>query len=105
MNYKTIALGLIEQNQELYERLRSSKRLLPSMDAYAMELKDSHEAWKASLSRANPGSDPSTISSEAMELAVQELMEHIPSGSPVNEAEPFSLDAAMNFIRRDSQPA
>ena len=40
------------------------------MDAYAIDLKASHEAWKEQLSQARPGSDPSQIASEAMELAI-----------------------------------
>jgi hypothetical protein len=105
MQYKTIALELIREHPEWYERLRSSKRLLPSLDAYAIELKDSHEAWKESLSRARPGSDPRQISGEAMELAIEELRASLPSASPASAADPLSLDAAMSFIRSHSRPA
>ena len=80
--YKTIALELIQEQPELYEQLRSSKRLLPAMDAYAIELKASHEAWKDRLSQARPGSDPSQIASEALELAIEELRDRLPSASP-----------------------
>jgi hypothetical protein len=103
--YKTITLEMLQQNPELYERLRSSKRLLPAMEAYAIELKDIHEEWKKLLSQARPGSDPSQISSEAMEMAMQELRDRLPSGSQPTEADPLSLDAAMSFIRSHSQPA
>ena len=99
MQYKTITLGLIQENPELYERLRSSKRLLPAMDAYAIDLKAFHEAWKDRLSRENPSCDPRQIAGEAMELAVQELSDRLLSASPVDEAQPLSLDAAMNFLR------
>ena len=75
------------------------------MDAYAIELKASHEAWKEQLSQARPGSDPSQIASEAMELAVQELRDRLSSASPADETDPLSLDAAMNFLRRHSPPA
>ena len=75
------------------------------MDTYAIELKASHEAWMDQLSQAKPGSDPSQISSEAMELAIQDLRDRLPSGSQPDEAEPLSLDAAMSFIRRHSPPA
>jgi hypothetical protein len=105
MHYKTIALGLIQEQPELYERLRSSKRLLPAMDAYATELKASHEALKEQLSESRPHSDPSQIASEAMELAVQELIDRLSSASPADETEPLSLGAAMSFIRNPSQPA
>jgi hypothetical protein len=105
MQYKTIALGLIQEQPALYERLRSSKRLLPAMDAYAIELKASHEAWKEQLGQARPVSDPSQIASEAMELATAELQDRLSSESPTDESEALSLDAAMNFLRRHSPPA
>ena len=40
--YKTIALEMIQEQPELYERLRSGKLLLTAMDAYALDLKASH---------------------------------------------------------------
>jgi hypothetical protein len=104
MLYKTIALEMMQENPELYERLRSSKRLLTAMDAYAIELKASHDMWKEQLGQANPNSDPRQTAIEAMELAVQELRDRLPSASPATETEPFSLDAAMNFLRH-SRPA
>jgi hypothetical protein len=105
MQYKTIALELIRDNPTLYESLRSSKRLLPSMDAYAIELKASHEQWMEQMGRARPGSDPNQLAAEALEMAVQELQAHLPSGLPRDEAEPLSLDAAMSHIRRHTSPA
>jgi hypothetical protein len=104
MPYKTIALSLIQESLTLYEQLRSSKRLLPAMDAYAIELKAGHEMWKDQLGRARPGSDPGQIASEAMELAIQDLRDRLHSASPADEAEPLSLDAAMAFLRH-SPPA
>ena len=105
MQYKTIALELIQENPELYEQLRSSKRLLPAMDAWAIELKASHDRWKEQLSQAKPDSDPRQVASEAMELAVQELKDLLPSASTADETEPFSLDAAMNFLRGIRRPS
>jgi hypothetical protein len=104
MLYKTMTLELIQERPELYEKLRSSKMLLTTMDSYAVELKAFHEKWKEQLSRVNPGSDPRQIASEALELAVAELRNRLPSESPLDEAEPLSLDAAMNSIRRHSPP-
>ena len=105
MHYKTITLGLIQEQPALYERLRSSKMLLTAMDAYAIDLKNSHEMWKAQLGQAMPGNDPRLIASEAMELAVQELTDRLSCVSPADETAPLSLDAAMNFLRSHSQPA
>jgi hypothetical protein len=99
MLYKTIALELIQENEALYEQLRSSKRLTTAMDAYASELKASHENWKEQLSEKMPGNDERQIASDAMEMAVQELRDRLPSGSRAAEAGPLSLDAAMNFLR------
>jgi hypothetical protein len=99
MQYQTIAMELILGQPELYEQLRSNKRLLPAIDAYSIELRDSHNLWKARLDQANPGSDSRQIASEAMELAIHELQSLLLSVSPAAEAEPLSLDAAMNFLR------
>jgi hypothetical protein len=99
MQYKTIVHDLIQEQPQLYERFRSSKRLLTAMDAYATELKASHDEWKEQLGKSMPGNDPRQISSEAMERAVQDLRDRLPSGSQANEAGPLSLDAAMNFLR------
>jgi hypothetical protein len=105
MQYKTIALQLIQDSPELYERLRSSKRLLPTMDAYAQDLKASHDAWKERIGRMRPNGDPRQIASEAMELAIDDLQARLPSASPKAEAEPMSLDAAMSFTSRHTPPA
>ena len=105
MQYKTIALELLQEQPALYEQLRSSKRLLPSMEAYATELKAFHDAWKDRISRANPAADPTQIASEALEMAIQDLRDRLPCESPKDEAEPISLDAAMNFLRRHTPPA
>ena len=86
MHYKTIVLELIQDQPQLYEQLRTSKRLLPSMEAYAIDLRASHLAWQATLANQRPGSDPSLIASEAMELAIAELAKHLPSGSALQKA-------------------
>jgi hypothetical protein len=100
MHYKTITMELILEQPALYEKLRSSKRLLPAIDDYATLLKASHDAWKEQLSQSRPGSDPIQIASEALEIASKELEERLASASKAGEGEPLSLDAAMNFIRR-----
>lgn len=105
MHYKTIVLELLQDRPELYEALRGSKRLLPTMDAYAVELRASHERWKEQIGTTHPGSDPSQIAAEALELAIQDLRERLPSASPRDEAEPLCLDAAMDYLRRRTPPA
>ena len=105
MQYKTIILELLQQRPQMHDQLRKNRKLLPAMEYYARELKTSHETWKENLSQAKPGSDPSQISSEALELALKELEDCMPTGSPPNDNEPLSLDAAMAFIRRHTPPA
>jgi hypothetical protein len=99
MQYKTIVLELLKERTELHEQLRLTRRLLPTMETCARELKASHETWIETLTQSNPGSDPSQISSEAMELALRELEERLPSVHPQEDGEPLSLDQAMAFVR------
>jgi hypothetical protein len=97
MLYKTIVLVLLKQHTELHEQLRVTSRLLPTLEIWAKELKASHEAWKETLLQAKPGSDPIQISSEALELALKELEDRLPSASPQDENQ--TLDQAMAHVR------
>src|SRR5260370_34706118 len=99
MQYKTIVLELLRERTELHEQLRLTRRLKPTLETCAKELKASHEAWKERLSQATPGSDPSQVSSEALEMAMQELVDRLPSEPPADENEALSLDQAMAFVR------
>ncbi|HJT77399.1 MAG TPA: hypothetical protein VJ739_09385 [Gemmataceae bacterium] len=104
MQYKTIALSLLEQRQGLYRQLRKERMLLPAMDAYAKELKHRHQGWKEVLARTRPGNDPVQTASEALELAISELEGCLPPASPSDDSEGLSLDQAMAFIRRHTPP-
>jgi hypothetical protein len=105
MQYKTIVLELLQQRPEMHEQLRLTRRLLPTLETCAKELKASHEAWKETLSEAKPGSDPSQIASEAMELALKDMEERLPSESHQDESEALSLDQAMAHISRPTSRA
>jgi hypothetical protein len=105
MLYKTMVLELLHQRWETQEQLRKMGYLLPMLERYARELKTRHEAWKELLSQAKPGSDQSQIASTALEMALKELEDHLPSGSRPDEAAPLSLEAAMAFVRRHTPPA
>ena len=100
MHYKTIILEMLEQRPKMREELRQSRKLLPTLEFYASELKDSHEEWKDRLLQANPDSDPSQIASEAMELALKDLEDRLPSESNQGESDTLSLDQAMARISR-----
>lgn len=98
MQYKTIVLELLKERTELHEQLRLTRRLLPTLDACSKELKTSHESWKETLFQSKPGSDPSQISSEAMELALAELEDRLPSVSPQDDRELPTLDKATAYV-------
>ncbi len=104
MHYKTIIMELIDDQPELAVRLRGSRQMLATVETYATELKTIHEARIAHLSQSKPDSAPSQITAEALELAIEEIRDLLPSASTTDEAEGPSLDAAMTFLRRHSQP-
>ena len=68
MQYKTIVHELLLARTELHEQLRLTRRLKPTLETCARELKASHEAWKERLSQEKPESDPSQVASEALEM-------------------------------------
>ena len=105
MQYKTIVLGLLQQNQELHERLRRERKLPATVNRLATELRDRHLASKEQLSQARPDSDPSQIASVALEIALKPLEDSLPFESPPDEGEALSLDEAMAFLRRPTPPA
>jgi len=99
MQYKTIVLELLKERTEFHEQLRLTRKLLPTLETYAQELKSSHEAWKEVLTQVKPDSDASQIASKALEMALRDLEARLPSASP-EDNQPLSLDEAMAFIRR-----
>jgi len=100
--YKTIVYEMLQDRPSLYEQLRLKRTLLQSLEQLALALKTCHQGWMTQLAEARPGSDPSQLSNEALELALQELQDHLPQPSPPSgdETEPLSLDAAMTFLQR-----
>jgi hypothetical protein len=104
MQYKTIVLELLQQNQELHERLRRERKLLATVNRLATELRDRHLASKEQLSQARPDSDPSQIASVALEIALKPLEDSLRSESPADGSEALSLDEAMAFVRRHTPP-
>lgn len=88
MHYNTITLELIREQPELYEQLRSTKRLLPSMDAYAVDLRTSHRAMIETFTRKWPSRDRRQIEAEALEMAIEELRNRLSSVSPMSAAGP-----------------
>ena len=99
MQYKTMVLELLQQQPQIHQQLASRRVLLPTLELYARELKTSHEAWKERLGQALPGSNPSQIASEALEIALWELEYVLQSEFPPEESEPLTLEGAMACIR------
>jgi hypothetical protein len=107
MQYKTIVLELLRENPMRYQQLRTERRLMPTLNRTARALKARHAYWIETLVQERPGSDPRQLSSEALEIAVQELGDSLPVESPPNGSAPetASLDAAMALLRRHTPPA
>ena len=105
MHYKSIIHDLLHQRPQMHDQLRKSRKLLPTLEQYARELKTSHEAWTHQLFRKNPDLSPLQIRSQALELATRELEEHLRSDSPPSAEDDFSLDDAMTFLRKATPTA
>lgn len=99
MQYKTIVLAMLQQRAVLHQQLRLQRKLLTTMESYANELKETHEFWIEVLAQAKPGTDARLISSEAMERALRDLEDRLPSESPSAGDGVFSLDEAVAFIQ------
>jgi hypothetical protein len=104
MLYKTIALELLQNRPEIHEKLRQQRMLLQATEYYAFELKASHEAWKEHLTSAQPQADPSQITSQAMELALEELEALLPSASSPEDENRPSLDDFMTYLKEQRTP-
>jgi hypothetical protein len=104
MLYKTIMLEMIQDRPGLYFELKSTNRLLPAVESYASELRTRHQAWKQAMASRRPESSPAQVASDALELAVEDMTSRLPSES-ADEAEIFSLDEAMNYLRKATPTA
>jgi len=99
MKYKTIILELLTERTEDFEQLRQQRKLLVTVEQYARELKSAHKAWKVLLIQIRPGSAPSQIASEALQMALKELQERLVSALQPDRNKALFLDAAMMFTR------
>jgi hypothetical protein len=100
MQYKTIIYEMLQQRPQMHDQLRKSRKLLPTLELYAKELKTSHEAWRDMLLQMRPRSNQSQIASEALELALKQMEDRLPSALSQDGNESQVLDAAMLFLRR-----
>jgi gas vesicle protein len=99
MQYKTIIYEMLQQRPQMQDQLRKSRKLLPTLERYARELKTSHEAWKEMLEQVRPRSNQTQITSEALEMALKDIEEHLRSALSQDGNAAQVLDAAMLFLR------
>ena len=105
MQYKTIIHEMLQQRPKMHEQLRKSRKLLPTLELYAKELKTCHEAWKDMLTQLRPDSDQTQIASEALEMALKEMEDRLPAATSQDGNEGQVLDAAMLFLRHPTSCA
>lgn len=105
MQYKTIVLGLIEDQPQLHQQLTQHRTLLRTLDRLATALSHCHAEWMECLRARNPHSDRSQLSNQAMELATQQLRDSLSLVSETIGQESLTLEAAMAFIRRHTPAA
>jgi hypothetical protein len=103
MNYKTIALELLEQNQPLYHHLRRCRTLLATVERSAAELRTSHREWITRLAETGRAGSSEQTSSEAMEVAVAELTERLRHESEGHAGDGPSLPSAMAYLQAHSR--
>jgi type II secretory pathway component PulM len=103
MLYKTIVQHLLENRPQMHETLRKERKLLTTLETYARELKDSHESWMGILQQEAPERMREQVSTEAFELALNELTDRLPPESPPADQEELSLDQAMAHLRSPSR--
>jgi hypothetical protein len=105
MNYKTIVHELIQANPELHEQLRLTRQLLPTMEAYAIELRTRHRYWTDQLCGDTPLIYPHSVTDNAMELAVAELQNRLSLEDSQADSDSLNLDDAISAIRNPTSPA
>ncbi|MFO0892649.1 MAG: hypothetical protein U0790_26340 [Isosphaeraceae bacterium] len=99
--YKTIVLEFLkEHHPALHEQLRENRRLQRTVDAYATYLNSKHVAWRDSLLPTGQWGDASQVSSQALELALEDLRESLRDEFSSDETGPLSPGAARAFLRR-----
>jgi hypothetical protein len=104
MHYRTIVLELLQDHPTLHERLRESKSLLQTLERSAAHLRARHMFWMARLARTETETDPSQLSSSALEIAVQVFRDTLPPETP-DDPDSLSLDEAMGFFSRHTPRA
>lgn len=100
MQYQTIVLGILQDRPLLQNELMANNSLSSTTEKLATQLRDSHLQILGQLQHAEPSQSTIQLSSEAMEIAVNQLLESLSGDQEPEATETFSLDGAMAFLKR-----
>ena len=102
MQYKTIALELLEQNTLRAEQLRKERQLLAMTEQLAVQLRERHLELTTLLKREHRDGESSVISSQAMEMAIAELQEQFPIQADDQDSETITTTDSPAVIPNPS---
>lgn len=97
MNYKTVTLELLQDQPQLYDRLKRDRLLLAALEACSTDLRTRHLALARQLSQSRPEASLEQTSLEAYEIAVHELHQRIEAAALPDES--IRADQLIDFIR------
>ncbi|MEZ6129177.1 MAG: hypothetical protein R3C59_10885 [Planctomycetaceae bacterium] len=100
MQYKTMVMELLEENERLREKLRGEGKLLTVLDVLAGNLRRRHRELMGEMQGSRTDGGFSGISSEALEIAVQEMRDRMTAFSDCDEI--MDLDQIMREVVRHS---
>lgn len=100
MQYKTLALGLIEARPTLYRKLKSARRLFVAMNGYSRDLRATHLAWTDRLTSDRPGTDRRSLAAAALEYALAELADRLDAADTASGSGDTSDPAPTSPARR-----
>lgn len=100
MQYQTIVLGILQDRPLLQNELVANNSLSSTTEKLATQLRDNHLLILGQLQQAEPNQSPIQLSSEAMEIAVNQLLELLTDNQETDTSETLSLDGAMAFLKQ-----
>jgi hypothetical protein len=95
MQYKTIILELIQQNEPLHDRLRSNRSLLATVDRLAAQLKAAHEIYLNQMTMQEPMASRPAVSQQALEMAIKEAEEQLMAMTPAEVTVPGAASTSV----------
>ena len=103
--YQTLALQLIRAYPLVHYSIKEQNLLVDTIMKEAKLLEQRHRILQEQLSLAQPDSDPISIESAALEIALKELQDRLALGLPPADQEALSLEGAMAFLKKATPPA